>query len=312
VPDSLVASQKILSCVARVKETYGVNYVVSILRGEASDDARRRGHDKLSTFGLLRETPKADLQDWIHQLIGQNVLRREGDEYPVLKLNPASWEVMRGERPVQLLRMAATRGARRAQIDTKAWEGVDTALFETLRQLRRRLSVERSVPPYVIFSDAVLRHLARERPTTEAQMRQVAGVGDVKLREFGPHFLPAIRRHVAEHPEPERSGPPASEVAGTPRQAMYFQMFEERVPLDEICRRTGYRPSTILRHLCDYVEATRPKSIQDWIPDAIYARVAETAARVGMDSLRTLFEAMNEQVPYGEIKLVVTHLRIRK
>jgi ATP-dependent DNA helicase RecQ len=162
----------------------------------------------------------------------------------------------------------------------------------------------------VIFSDAVLRHLARERPTTEAQMRQVAGVGDVKLREFGPHFLPTIRQHVAEHPEPERSGPPASEVAGTPRQAMYFQMFEERVPLDEICRRTGYRHGTIVRHLCDYIEATRPKSIRDWISDAVYSRVADAAARVGSDSLRTIFEALNEQVSYGEIKLVVTHRKL--
>ncbi len=312
VPDSLVVSQKILSCVARVKDSFGVNYVVSLLRAEPNHDARRRGHDKLSTFGLLKDASKADLQDWIYQLIGQGVLNREGDEYPVLKLNSASWEVMRGERRVQLLRMAAARGARRAQVDIQAWEGVDSGLFDKLRQLRRKLSIERSVPPYVIFSDAVLRHLARERPITDARMRQISGVGDVKLRDFGPHFLPLIKQHVDEHPAPERSGPPASELADTPRQAMYFQMFEERIPLEEMCRRTGYRYDTIVRHLCDYVEATRPKSIRDWISDDLYARVADTAARVGTESLRTIFEALGEQVAYSDIKLVVTHLRIAK
>jgi hypothetical protein len=64
--------------------------------------------------------------------------------------------------------------------------------------------------------------------------------------------------------------------------------------------------------LCDYIEATRPRTIRDWISDAVYSRVADAAARVGSDSLRTIFEALGEQVPYGEIKLVLTHLRIRR
>ena len=245
-------------------------------------------------------------------MIGQGLLRREGDEYPVLKLNAASWEVMRGERRVQLRRMSASRGARRAQIDMRAWEGVDTALFDKLRQVRRSLSVERSIPPYVIFSDAVLRHLARERPATEARMREIPGVGEVKLREFGPHFLPVIKEHVAEHPEPERSGPPAAEMARFPRQALYFQMFEERVPLDEIVRRTGFRRGTIVRHLCEYIAASRPKTIGEWVSDAVYARVAEAAARSKSDSLREIFESLGEQVSYDEIRLVAAHLRVAK
>src|SRR5262249_33397019 len=87
VPDSLVKAQKILSCVARVKESFGINHVMSILRGEASDGVKRRGHDQLSTYGLLKDFSKTDLRDWMHQLIGQGVLAREGEEYPILKLN---------------------------------------------------------------------------------------------------------------------------------------------------------------------------------------------------------------------------------
>ena len=104
VPDAVVIAQKILSCVARVQERYGVNHVINVLRGDNIERVRNLKHDQLSTFGLLKEHAKAEIRDWIFQLIGQEALRQDGDEYPVLKLNDASWEVMRKQRSVRLLR----------------------------------------------------------------------------------------------------------------------------------------------------------------------------------------------------------------
>src|SRR5206468_3224291 len=99
-------AQKILSCVARVRESFGVNHVVAVLRGDDTDGVRQRGHDQLSTYGLLKGTPKPTLRDWVFQLIGQGALVQAGDEYPVLKLTRASWEVMRGVRQVRLIVLA--------------------------------------------------------------------------------------------------------------------------------------------------------------------------------------------------------------
>src|SRR5262249_4627631 len=100
VPDAVVIAQKILSCVARVHERYGVNHVISVLRGEDTERSRSLRHNELSTFGLLKEHSQKTLRDWIHQLIGQGVLAKTEDEYPVLKLNLASWEVMKGKQLV--------------------------------------------------------------------------------------------------------------------------------------------------------------------------------------------------------------------
>src|SRR5581483_1249561 len=69
VPDALVVAQKILSCVARTKERFGIGHIVSVLRGENTENVRKRGHEQLSTFGLLRECSKADVRDWVHQLV---------------------------------------------------------------------------------------------------------------------------------------------------------------------------------------------------------------------------------------------------
>src|SRR4029077_7918655 len=87
VADALVIAQKILSCVARVQERFGINHVISVLRAENTERIRNYRHDQLTTFGLLRDHGKTEIREWIYQLIGQKVLVQTADEYPILKLN---------------------------------------------------------------------------------------------------------------------------------------------------------------------------------------------------------------------------------
>jgi ATP-dependent DNA helicase RecQ len=199
--DSVVISQKILSCVARLREGFGITHVISVLRGENNERVQKYHHDALSTFALLRDSSVRDVREWIYQLISQGVLRQEGDEYPLLKLNAASWEVMRGQRVVRLLRPVRRKKGERvkaSQSEDVSWEGVDRELFEVLRRLRRNLAEELAKPAYVIFGDRTLRELAKLRPSSPEKMRPVYGVGDNKLREYGEAFLKAIREHCRE------------------------------------------------------------------------------------------------------------------
>jgi ATP-dependent DNA helicase RecQ len=195
VEDARVVAQKILSCVARVKENFGINHVLAVLRGENTDMVRKWKHEQLTTYGLLKGNSKADVRDWIYQLLGQELLCQAAGDYPVLKLNEASWEVMRGQRPVRLVRLARRKKGERpqkSQADAVSWEGVDRELFEALRRLRRDIAREIGKPPYVIFGDATLRELARLRPQTLERMRGIYGIGDAKLRDFGARFLAVL------------------------------------------------------------------------------------------------------------------------
>ncbi len=195
VHDALIVAQKILSCVARVNQSFGIGHVTAVLRGENSENVRKRGHDKLTTFGLLKGHGKADVRDWVYQLIGQGVLLQVGDEYPLLRLNDASWEVMRGQRPVRLVQLVRRKKGEKpekAKVETTSWEGVDRELFEALRRLRRELARDRQVSPFIVFTDNTLRELARMRPSTLERMRLIAGVGDKRLRDFGALFLAII------------------------------------------------------------------------------------------------------------------------
>ncbi len=197
-PESLVIAQKILSCIARVKESFGAGHVVSVLRGEANDRVTKFQHDQLSTYGLLRQQPAQQIRDWVDQLIFQRVLVRTDDDYPTLKLNAASWQVMRKQRPVRLLRTVQRKKSRESRAAEEDWAGVDRQLFDKLRALRRQLAQERDWPSYLVFDDKTLREICRSCPADLVAFHRIPGVGEAKLRDFGPAFLEVIQQHLSE------------------------------------------------------------------------------------------------------------------
>ena len=190
--DAVVVAQKILSCVARVQGRFGAAHVVDVLRGSAKERITRLGHDRLSVYGLLKDTPAPVLHSYIDQLIDTGALERTDDEYPVVRLTVGSSEYMHGRVDVVLRRPKVVQKASVGPRGAADWEGVDRGLFERLRALRRRLAEQRGVPAYIIFGDQTLREMARLRPTDHAGMLGVRGVGQQKLREFGDVFLGCI------------------------------------------------------------------------------------------------------------------------
>jgi ATP-dependent DNA helicase RecQ len=318
VPDARVVAQKILSCVARLKERFGIVHTVSVLRGENTEAVRKRGHDRLSTYGLLRDHPKADIREWVYQLIGQGVLLQEGDEYPLLRLNAASWEVMRGQREVRLLQPVRRKRVKESKADTGSWDGVDRTLFELLRGVRSRLAAERGVPPYVIFSDATLRALSRTRPSSLEGMRLVYGIGDAKLRDFGPQFHQVIVDYCRDHRvtadvpgAPADPAPPGPEAPPGTRPRRAFELFREGAAVEDVMHQLGRARATVVDYLCDFIRRERPASVTTWVPEAAYHQIAGAARRVGTERLKPIFVALGGRFGYDEIRLVVTHLMSR-
>jgi len=195
-------AQKIISSVARLYRmsgiSYGVGHHTDVLLGANTQAIRQRGHDKATTYGLLKGTPKKVLTQWIYQLLDQQLLSRSSGQLPVLELDEASWEVLRGNRKVHLMR-TAIKMVKEANISTVSWDGVDRGLFEHLRSVRRDLAAKASAPAFVIFSDRTLRDLARRRPTQRHTFQAVHGIGDAKIKKFGKQFCQEINDYCSEH-----------------------------------------------------------------------------------------------------------------
>ena len=199
-PDPVATARKILSCVARVEQRFGAGHVIAVLRGQAVEAVTARGHQALSTFGLLRDASVPELRGYIEQLTSLGFLRQTDDGYPVLRLtgpglallkDPASWpqlSLARQKRPDKRA-PARTRG------EGASWEGVDHQLFDALRTVRLEIARERGVPPYVIFHDTTLRDMARLKPRSLDDLRHVYGVGERKVADLGARFLAAIVSH---------------------------------------------------------------------------------------------------------------------
>jgi ATP-dependent DNA helicase RecQ len=217
--DGTVTAQKILSCVARTGERFGVGHVVDVLRGADTERIRQLRHDRLSTFGLLENIPAKALTGLVYQLIDAGVLERSGDERPTLRLNDAAREVLRGQRNVRLV--SPKREVRTTDGDRESWQEVDRGLFDSLRELRRELAQEQRVPPYTIFSDATLREMARSKPRSAPALREIRGVGERKMEDLGDRFLARIALYCSGKAAPPATGaaPPQTAAAGTPRSA---------------------------------------------------------------------------------------------
>ena len=202
VAEPTVLARQVLSCVARVGQSFGAVHVANVLRGHASDPVVARGHERLSTFGLLPKAPVAEVRGYIQQLIASDLLRTTGDGYAVLALTAKGRTLLKDESSCPELKLARQRLLRkdapraRSRVETESWQDVDRGLFDRLRAVRLETARQRGVPPYVIFHDATLREMARLRPTSIDALLSVKGVGVRKADDLGEVFLSAIRSHA--------------------------------------------------------------------------------------------------------------------
>jgi ATP-dependent DNA helicase RecQ len=338
VPDGHVLVQKILSAVARTGQRYGAGYVIDVLRGSRADKVVQRGHDRLPTFGVCQGVPAGRLGNYIDQLIDQELLLRSEGEYPTLALGAEAMAVLRGERQAELrmpkLTLAA-RGKRRRdggsgggeRVAARDLEAGEQGLFDALRQLRRTIANELAVPPFVVFSDATLDELARERPATPAACLRVKGIGQKKLEAFGARFLAAIAAYCEAHglalgragteaaPAPGRAmvaaatAPVRDGPQRTASRAEAAALFRAGIGIDDCVSQLGRAMSTVVQYLVEWIGEEQPASIDPWVAPALQARVREVVLRSEDGRLRPMFEALGGDVPYEVIRLVGAHLR---
>ena len=199
--------QKLLSCVLRLRQksgfSTGLQHAVEVLTGGKSEKVQRWGHDTVSTYGLGRDQPRAYWVDLGRQLLRLGLLEASEDKFATISVTARGLEVLRDRTPVLLTRsmvQPAKDQSLKARRPRAGEVECDEGLFEVLRKLRAELARARNVPPYVVFSDATLRHMARQYPGDEVSLLQVPGVGERKLSDYGQVFLAAIGGWLTARP----------------------------------------------------------------------------------------------------------------
>ncbi|MGL6262247.1 ATP-dependent DNA helicase RecQ [Vibrio sp. WXL103] len=197
--DATEQAQKALSCVYRVNQSFGIGYVVEVLRGMQNIRIREQGHDKLSTYGLGRENSHDYWVSIFRQLIHKGLLFQNITRNSTLQLTEEARPILRGEQPLELAVPRLDISARAAKSEKLSNKHYDKKLFAKLRKLRKSIADEDGLPPYVVFSDATLIDMAEILPTSYGEMLAVNGVGQRKLDKYADPFLDLIQEHITNH-----------------------------------------------------------------------------------------------------------------
>ncbi len=192
--DATEAARKVLSCVYRVGQSFGIKHVVDVLRGADNERIRKFNHEYLTTYGIGQEYSHAEWLSLVRQLIHRGYLIQDIAAFSVLKLTQQARHLLRNEESLELARprVQVKKAHKKKSTAAVALSEDDLRLFEVLRDIRKQLAVDQGVPPYVIFGDATLVEMSRERPSSDAEFLQINGVGQVKLERHGTTFLEAI------------------------------------------------------------------------------------------------------------------------
>lgn len=183
--DITIDAQKVLSCVYRMHERFGVKMIAEVLKGSKSAKVRQFNFERLSTYGLMKERKLKDISDLILRLSAMQYLDITESQYPVVTLNELSWQVLRGQKKVWQKMVIVKKAKAKSE------------LFEALRSLRKELATKEKLPPYMIFSDATLTQMATDKPTDLELMKNIRGVGEFKLQKYGEEFLTVIKSYIS-------------------------------------------------------------------------------------------------------------------
>jgi len=203
--DGTIAAQKALSAMVRTGERFGTEHLTNVLLGERSEAVEKFGHDRLPTFGVGQEYDRNGWRSIFRQLHGAGIITLDITGYGTWRLTETGRRVLKGLDKFTLRQdvlkpgRKAARAAARAAAAFDDTSPADPQLFEALRRRRLELAKSQRVAAYVVFPDKTLLDMARRKPRDLVEMAAVHGVGETKLRQYGPDFLEVIRDH----------GPPA-------------------------------------------------------------------------------------------------------
>ena len=302
--DITVDAMKILSCIKRLKEKYGSGVVTDVLKGSNTYKNQMLGFDKLSTFGIMSEYSKNTIKDLIYFLITEGYIETFGDKYPVLRLTPSASKVLFEGEKVTIKRKIEK--FIEAQVD----EVYDAKLFEILKALRKRISEETHVPPFIVFSDTSLKQMATYFPTSEEQMLKISGVGYSKFDKYGNRFLETIKPYVSENnitPKeiPIETPKKKSSVESSPKvntAEISYNLFKQGKSIKEIAEERGFVTTTIETHLLKYFENGENIDLSKYIHSNYEQDIYNAIDTYGAEKLRVLKDALPEGVSYFDIK----------
>lgn len=327
--DITIEAQKILSCVYKVQERYGVNAVIQVLRGSKNKRILELGLDKVSTYGIMKEYSESMLKEIIMTLVSMGYIYITADKFPVLKLTSSSVPVLKGQLKVyhkkSLLERKSTAEEKSSIAKGGRSANFDEDLFNELRELRYKLSQDKGLPPFMIFHDSTLREMAGYFPQDKEAFLTIKGVGLKKYESYGESFIQIINDYIlkkgldveklrkeelTKEPINESIKEPTNE-GKTDRYQLTYSCYLEGLSLKEIADKRNFTMGTIVEHLKRCEENGQEVDWSRFIDDPMKEKkILAAIDKVGIKKLKPIKEALPEDISYEDIRIVIAKNRL--
>lgn len=316
--DITLEAQKILSCIYRVDERYGLVMVTDVLRGSRNKRLLEFNLDKLSTYGIMKEYSVNALREIIMTLVSKGYINITTDKFPVLKLTSTSKHVLKGDEKVfHKKHLVEIKDSRKKVSKKETFENYNEELYFKLKELRYELSVDKGIAPYMIFHDSTLKEMASYFPRDKQSLLKVSGVGEKKFESYGEVFLSIIVEYtdlkgissIAIKPIEK---PKKLKVREDLKQRYLetYNCYLEGLSLEEIAQIRKFTVSTIIQHLSKVEDSGKEIDWDKFIDKDREQEIIETIKRVGTNGLKAIKEDLPDNFSYDDIKLVVVKNRL--
>lgn len=299
----------VLSAIQATKENFRENYIKDILLGNETDEILAHHHDALEIFGVEEDEDEHLLNAVINQAVLAEYIIKNVEDYGVLKLTDKAYKFIK--KPISF--MITKDNEFNEEEDVALQEGganaVDPTLYQMLRDLRKHLSKELDVPPYVIFQDASLEAMATIYPETIEELQNIPGVGAGKAKRYGKEFCELIKRHCEENEIERPEDMRVRMVANKSKlKIAIIHAIDRKVDLNDIAMANGIEFNELLDEMEAIVFSGTRINIDYFLYDNMdddridevysYFKSSET------DSIAAAVEALDDDFSEEEIRLV--------
>lgn len=299
--DITLDAQKIISCVYRMRQNFGVTLISEVLKGSKNAKVERFHFESLSTYGIMKDYTLKQITNLINTLIADGYLYLSDDQYPVVKMGQKSIDVLKSNKKV----------VQKIHIVEEHTINADNSLFEILKNIRTNLARSENVPPYIIFSDAVLIEMCKYYPKDKDSMLQIKGVGEIKYNKYGKIFEDSIKKYVeetnltVEDNKTTTITVPKVLSKKTPTHIETFNLYKKGMSISEIAKTRDLAIPTIQQHILKCAKEGLNVNLDSYIPEEYRELIYEKIKMLGTAKLKPIKEALPDDVDYMAIKSAI-------
>ena len=300
---------KVLEVIIAIKENFREDYVKDILMGKPTDEVCAHHHDELEVFGIGDDESERTWNAVIRQAVIAGYIAKDVEDFGVLSVTDEGRDFLKNpvSFPIVEERDFDEEEANIPQDGASC--AVDPTLFQMLKDLRKSLSKELDVPPYVIFQDPSLEAMATIYPQTIEELQNIPGVGAGKAKRYGTEFCKLIKQHCKdfeiERPEDLRIRTVANKAKD---KVAIINSIDRQVALDDIAVAKGLEFDELLDKIEAIVYSGTKINIDYFINDVMdedhvediyqYFKESET------DDLDDAIDELGDEYSEEEIRLV--------